>query len=194
MNYGGLISKERAIERRVRFQVGAEKRTQMLVAILVGVTIFVTDFIYGWLTFLTGPFPVIFVMAFIIGLIAGNGTKGVLATIISWAIGLGLGYVFAPILLADFMGPDTTELGLIFGILMWPLRGYYDSFNVDNVFQAIGLIIVSLFLTPVIYLISLGVGGLGGLVGKFVRKRVSDTGPLEGSQQSSDYVSYPSDQ
>ncbi len=171
----------------------AKNRTEMLVAILVGVTIFVTDFIYGWLTFLTGPFPVIFVMAFIIGLIAGNGTKGILATIVTWVIGLGLGYVFAPILLADFMGPDTTELGLIFGTLMWPLRGYYDSFNVDNVVQAIGLVIVSLFLTPVMYLFSLGVGGFGGVVGKFVRKRVSDTGPLEGLQQSDNYAAHSPD-
>ena len=182
------------MERRARFQVVTQKRTELLIAIVVGVFIFVTDFIYGWLTFLTGAFPVILVMAFIIGLIAGNGTKGILATTVSWAIGLGIGYIFAPILLADFMGPDTTELGIIFATLMWPLRGYYDSFNVDNIVQAIGLIIVSLFLTPMMYLLSLAVGGLGGVVGKFVRKRVSDTGPLEGLQQSGSYVSYPADE
>jgi hypothetical protein len=173
------------MKRRARFKVVTEERTELLIAIVVGVFIFVTDFIYGWLTFLTGPFPVIFVMAFIIGLIAGNGTKGILATTASWAIGLGIVYIFAPILLADFMGPDTTELGMIFETLMWPLRGYYDFFNVGNVVQAIGLVIVSLFLTPLMYLFSLGIGGVGGVAGKFVRKQMSNTGMQEDAHQPS---------
>ncbi|MHA2284410.1 MAG: hypothetical protein ACXABZ_00945 [Candidatus Thorarchaeota archaeon] len=49
-----------------------ESRRDVAIAIAVGVFLFLSDLMFSWMTFFTGRIPVIFIMAIIIGIIAGN--------------------------------------------------------------------------------------------------------------------------
>ena len=71
----------------------------MLIAIIVGITLFVSDLVFGWMTFLSGPIPVIFVMTIIVGIIAGQVGDAVKATFLTWLLGILLSSLLAPIIL-----------------------------------------------------------------------------------------------
>jgi len=151
-------------------------KLEFLLAIIVGLTVFLTDFVFGWLTFLSGPIPVIFIMAIIIGLVAGTHPGAVFATLITWIGGILIGILIAPIVFADIMNPDQTLLGLFLFVFIYPLRGFYTLSYEGNIVEVlvVGLVylIMMLIVTPVLYLISFAFAPIGVVIGKFIRRRV----------------------
>ena len=151
-------------------------KLEFLLSIVVGLGLFLTDFIFGWLTFLCGSVPVIFIIALIIGLIAGSHSGGIFATMITWIGGISIGILITPIVFADLMTPETNILGLFLFVFIYSVRGVYDlSFegNIIEVFVVgIGMLIVVLVLTPVLYLFSFAFAPVGVVIGNFIRKRV----------------------
>ena len=151
-------------------------KLEFLLAIIVGLVIFLTDLIFGWLTFLSGPIPVIFIIAIIIGFVAGTHAGAVGATMITWIGGILIGVLIAPIVFVDTLNPDQTLLGLFLFVFIYSVRGFYTFTYEGNIIEVlvVGLIyfIVMLIVTPVLYLISFAFVPIGVVIGKFIRRRV----------------------
>jgi len=151
-------------------------KLEFLLAIIVGLAVFLTDFIFGWLTFLSGPIPVIFIIAIIIGLVAGTHPGAVFATLITWIGGILIGVLIAPIVFVDVINPDQTLLGLFLFVFVYPLRGFYTLSYEGNIVEVLVMgivyLILMLIVTPVLYLISFAFAPIGVVIGKFIRRRV----------------------
>lgn len=152
-------------------------KLEFLLSIIVGLSLFLTDLIFGWLTFLSGPIPVIFIIAIIIGLIAGAHGSAVGATMITWVGGIFIGVLIAPIVFVDILNPDQSLLGLFIFVFLYSVRGFYTLTYEGNIIEVlvVGLlyIVVMLIITPVLYLFSFAFVPIGVVIGKFIRKRVS---------------------
>ena len=155
-------------------------KRELILAIVVGVIIFLTDLAFGWLSFLTGPFPVLFIMATIIGIIAGNVGDAVKATFLTWVIGILLGCLLAPIIFAEFWSDEIFLPLLPLIVMMWSTRGMFIDFQfqgtwVEAMAVAAGMLILWLILTPALYLLSFISAAIGGFIGKMIHERLGLT-------------------
>lgn len=148
-------------------------KKQVPAAILVGIALFVLDFLYGWLTLLTGVFPMIFVIGFIVGLLAGGFNKAVGSMVLVLLIGLGIGFLLIPMVLEGIFDPDSIIFGQIFATMFWPIRGtYYSMFGVSGAEAILGFIAI-IFIAPLIYLLSLIAATLGGIIGGILQRQLT---------------------
>ena len=152
----------------------------VLYATLVGVTLFVSDLVLGWMTFLTGPIPVIIVIAIVIGIVAGKAGDAVWATFLTWILGILLGCLLAPVIFAEFWTGEGFLPMLPLIVMMWSTRGMVMDFQFEgNIFEVIavaaGLTIIWLVLTPMLYLMSFGVAAISGFIGKKIHARLRFT-------------------
>ncbi|MGY5880577.1 MAG: hypothetical protein RTV31_10010 [Candidatus Thorarchaeota archaeon] len=157
-----------------------KKNKMILTAILVGVILFITDLVFGWITFLTGPFPMIFVITIVVGIIAGQVGDAVWATFLTWILGILLGCLLAPIIFAEFWTDDGFLPLLPLMIMMWSTRGIVVDYQFEgSIFEAIavaaGLTIIWLVLTPGLYLFSFAVAAISGFIGKKIHERLGIT-------------------
>ena len=111
-------------------------KREFLLATLVGVILFISDLLVGWMSFILGPIPVIFIIALVIGIIAGNVGDAVKATFLTWLLGILLGCLLAPVLFADLWSEDVF-LPLLPLIIMM----YMVSFLVAAIGGIIGTVI-----------------------------------------------------
>lgn len=155
-------------------------KTDFVLSIILGLAIFLTDLAFGWLTFITSPIPVIFIIAVVIGIVAGSHGEAVIATMITWVGGILLGILLAPIIFADILNPDQTFLGLFIFVFLYSVRGFYTLTYEGNIVEilVVGLLtlIVMLIITPILYLISFAFAPVGVLIGKFIRTRTTGRG------------------
>lgn len=155
-------------------------KRDFILSIVIGLGFFLSDFIFGWLTFLSGPIPVIFIMAIIIGVVAGTHGDAILSTMITWIGGILIGVLIAPIVFADTLNPDQTFLGLLIFVFLYSVRGFYTLTYEGNIIEVlvVGLfyLIVMLIVTPILYLFSFAFAPIGVVIGKFIRRRVGDRG------------------
>ncbi|MGY5873294.1 MAG: hypothetical protein RTV72_13675 [Candidatus Thorarchaeota archaeon] len=167
----------------------------MLIAIIVGITLFVSDLVFGWMTFLSGPIPVIFVMTIIVGIIAGQVGDAVKATFLTWLLGILLSSLLAPIIFAEFWTDEVFLPFLPLIIMMWSTRGLILDYQFEgNIFEAlavaVGLTIIWLVLTPMLYLFSFVVAAISGFIGKKIHERLG----LTQTEMSPPYVETPETQ
>jgi hypothetical protein len=151
-------------------------KRELLIATLVGVIIFITDLALGWLSFLTGPIPVLFIMVLIIGIIAGKPGDAVKATFLTWLFGILLGCLLAPIIFVDFWSDEVFLPLLPLIIMMWSTRGMFIDFQFEGTWieamaVAAGMFILWLVITPMLYLMSFIAAAIGGFIGKRVHER-----------------------
>ncbi|MFW9794924.1 MAG: hypothetical protein ACFFEE_11505, partial [Candidatus Thorarchaeota archaeon] len=107
-------------------------KREFVIAFLVGVVFYLTDLIFGWYTFLLGPFPVIFTIAIVIGIISGTVGDALKATFLTWLIGILLGCILAPILLADLWSDEVFFPMLPLIISMWSVRGLFINLQFEG--------------------------------------------------------------
>ncbi len=168
-------------------------KREFLIATLVGVIIFVTDLTFSWLTFLTGPFPVLFIMAIIIGILAGTVGDALKATFLTWLLGILLGCLLAPIIFVEFWSGEGFLPLLPLIVMLWSTRGMFIDFQfegtwVEAMAVAAGMSLIWLVLTPMLYLMSFVVAAIGGFIGKRVHERLG----LTQTEHSPHYVETPS--
>jgi len=152
-------------------------KIDFVLSIIIGLAIFLTDLAFGWLTYLISPIPVIFIIAIIIGIIAGTHGDAVIATMLTWIGGIVLGMMLAPIIFAEFWNPEQTLLGTFIFVFIYSVRGFYRFESFDTLLEllVVGLLqlLVALIITPVLYLVSFAFAPVGVLIGKFIRTRTS---------------------
>lgn len=163
-----------------RLEVAFMVRRMMLIATLVGVILFITDLAFGWMSFLTGPFPVIFIMALVIGIVAGKIGDAVWATFLTWLFGILISCLLAPIIFADLWSDEVFLPFLPLIVMLWSTRGMFIDYQFEGTWieamaVAAGLLIIWLVLTPMLYLMSFVVAAIGGFIGKWVHERLGLT-------------------
>ncbi len=158
----------------------------MLIATAVGIALFVLDLTFGWLTFIISPFPVLFIIALIIGIIAGDIGDAARATLIAWFFGILIGCLLAPLIFLGLFwtdeSPITSEelLLLPLFVIMWSTRGSFINMQIEGslitiITAAAVWIIIWAIVTPVIYLLSFAMAAIGGFIGKRVHKKLDYT-------------------
>jgi len=155
-------------------------KREFVIATLVGIILFITDLIFGWMTFLAGPIPVIFIMTAIIGIFAGKVGDAVKATFLTWLFGILLGCLLAPIIFAEFWSGEGFLPILPLIIMLWSTRGMFIDYQFEGTWieamaVAAGLTIIWLVLTPMLYLMSFVVAAIAGFIGKLIHQRLGLT-------------------
>jgi hypothetical protein len=148
-------------------------KRELILAVMVGIILFETDLVFGWLTMVSGPVPVIFIMAIIIGIIAGKIGDALLSTLLSWVLGILIAVLFAPIVFADYFTSEPSYFTLFLFVFIYSIRGMYNFTFEGNLVEVIvvGLLylIVMIIVTPIIYLFSFVFAVAGGVIGRVLR-------------------------
>lgn len=170
---------------------------ESILVILIGIALFATDFVFGWMTFIFARFPSVWVIALIVGILGGGVMKGIQRTAIVLIIGVALGTLFVPYIFMEDWSEDVTLIGILLVAAIWPFRGTfafeYEGNIIEELVVGFGMLVVMLVGTPLFYLISLGVAGLGGLIGRYVFARLKWRSILE-RQEYDDYYQAPTTQ
>jgi hypothetical protein len=140
-----------------------------ILAIIIGIVLFISDLVFGWLTAISGPVPVIFIIAIIIGIVAGGVGYALLCTLISWILGLLIGTLIAPYVLVEIISPSDTFLSIFLKVLIWSIRGLFAFTYEGNLVEIIVVnfltLVVMLIIAPVVYVFSFIFSALGGFIG-----------------------------
>lgn len=175
----------------------------MILSVIVGVVMLITDMKYGWLSLFLGGFSSLLVIALVVGIIVGGVKDGILSVLAPEFLGvlvitLLMPYVFPEwyALMAGFIPIDmllvsiaiiqnSATLGTLG--LPWYLVGEFMPGEID-----LGTVIMA----PFIFGIALVLGGLGGRIGRVIRQRflepdipskaVSPTQPIAQEPQEED--------
>jgi hypothetical protein len=155
-------------------------KIELLLAVIVGIILFETDLVFGWLTMISGPVPVIFIMAIIIGIIAGKIGDALLSTLLSWIFGILIGVLLAPIVFADYFTTEPSYFTIFLFVFIYSIRGMYTFTFEGNLVEVIvvGLLylIVMIIITPIIYLFSFVFAVAGGVIGRVLRDSLMKRG------------------
>jgi hypothetical protein len=155
-------------------------RIELLLAVIIGTILFETDLVFGWLTMISGPVPVIFIMAIIIGIIAGKIGDALLSTLLSWIFGILIGVLLAPIVFADYFTSEPSYFTIFLFVFIYSIRGMYTFTFEGNLVEVIvvGLLylIVMIIVTPIIYLFSFVFSVAGGVIGRVLRDSLMKRG------------------
>ena len=145
----------------------------LVLAVIIGIIIFETDLAFGWLTILCGPIPVIFIMAVIIGIIAGKIGAALLSTLLTWVFSISIGVLLIPIIYVNELAPDQSIFSLFLIVFFYSLRGMYSFTYEGDFFEVLIVgflyIVVMLIVTPIIYLFSFVFAVAGGVIGRVLR-------------------------
>ena len=145
---------------------------KMLFALIIGIILFISDMMFGWMSVFIGGIWTLFLIVFIVGIIAGDMSGGFLAGFLTMLLGVLLLAIFPQILV-----PGVTVGGDILGrmwIVMALSLSYSMRFPEAPVPWIEGLVIVILLiaLAPLVYAMALLFGPLGGLIGGFIYRRI----------------------
>ncbi|RDE13302.1 MAG: hypothetical protein C4K48_08710 [Candidatus Thorarchaeota archaeon] len=153
---------------------------EFILATIVGVILFVSDLVFGWLTMISGPVPVIFTIAIIIGLIAGGLGLALLSTLASWVIGILIGALIGPFVMVDLIGTEQTFFSLFVFVFIYSIRGMFSFTYEGNIVEVllVGLLylVVMLVITPIVYALSFVFAAVGGVLGRVLRDSLKKKG------------------
>lgn len=146
---------------------------KMLLAIIIGVVLFITDMRFGWISVYTGGIWMIFLLLFIVGILAGDISGGFIAGLLTELIGVGLLALIPSILAPEAIITSTDLFARMWAIMALSLS-YSARFPSAPVPWIEGLVIVILLivLAPLVYAMALFFGLLGGVFGRIIHPRI----------------------
>ncbi|MBY8998961.1 MAG: hypothetical protein KGD60_14635 [Candidatus Thorarchaeota archaeon] len=158
---------------------------KMLFAILIGIILFITDMLFGWMSFYVGGIWTLFLIVFIVGILAGDISGGFVAGFLTMLLGVGLLAIFPEILV-----PGVTVGGDILG-RMWLVMAISLSYSMRFPeapvpwIETLVIVILLIALAPIVYAMALIFGPLGGLIGRFIYPRIfkPEGAPLRATAQ-----------
>ena len=113
----------------------------------------------------------LFVIAFVVGVLATDIGGGLLSAFVALVGGVVLSVAFFQYLYPELWSPETTLLGLLLFVPMYSFRNMFPDEDMSLV-EAIMMVVVLLVGTPTMYAISIGIGAIGGIAGKLLRERI----------------------
>jgi hypothetical protein len=153
--------------------VRSMRQKEVLVASIVGMAMFITDLKFSWLSMYLGTIPGLFVIAFVVGVLATDISGGLLSAFVALVGGVILSVAFFEYLYPELWNPETTLLGLLLFVPMYSLRNMFPDEDM-SLAEALTMLVLLLVVTPVMYVISIGMGAIGGIVGRFGRRVVEE--------------------
>jgi hypothetical protein len=144
-----------------------------LIAIIVGIILFMSDILFGWMSVNISGILTIFIVMFIVGIIAGDISGGFVAAFLTELLSVLLLVLFPQILV-----PGATITAEDLFSMMWLVMGlslsYHLRFPDEPIpwIEAILIIALLIVLAPFVYAMALIFGPLGGLIGRFIYPRI----------------------
>jgi len=146
---------------------------KVLLAIIIGIILFITDMLFGWISVSLGGVWTLFIIIFIVGILAGDISGGFLAGFLTELLGVGL-LAMAP----EIFFPEVTITATDIFSRMWLVMSLSISYSMRFPDAPIpwieGIVIIALLvvLAPLVYAMALFFGFLGGLIGRIIHPRV----------------------
>jgi hypothetical protein len=153
---------------------------KVALATIVGIVLFIADINTGFIS-LTLGIPSIFLIVFVVGIIAGDGVSGFIAGILTEGLSITLLAAIPQILMPEYSFESDNILTRMIVIMMISVA-YGTHLATDPIPWVVAPIIILLLLiiAPMFFAIALLFGPLGGLVGKAIYSRL--LGPSEPDQ------------
>ena len=167
--FAGIIVEEERVETPEIFQ-----KNKILFVIVI--SIFVSDFIFGWSSFLLGWIPMIFVLGLGIGLLTGNADDGIGVFGLTLVIGNILGALILAIVLAPSWlsgGVNLVSLAILFFIA--PFYAVNPSVTALTVFAPTESFLSYFIFSPVLYEFSFVFFAIGATIGDYRRDETEAT-------------------
>jgi hypothetical protein len=159
---------------------------KMLFALIIGIILFITDMMFGWMSFSLGGIWTLFLIVFIVGILAGDMSGGFVAGILTELLGVGLLAIFPEIFFPEITISATDILSRMWLVMALSLS-YSMRFPDAPVpwIETLVIIILLIALAPIVYAMALLFGPLGGLIGGFIYRRIfkSEGVPVRASGQ-----------
>ena len=149
------------------------RQKEVLVASIVGIAMFITDMKFSWLSMYLGTIPGLFVIAFVVGVLATDISGGLLSAFISLVGGVAVSGVFFQYLYPELWSPEATLSGGFMFVVLYSIRNMYPDREM-SLAEAITMLVVLIIVAPIMYTISIGIGAIGGVVGRFGRNIVEE--------------------
>ncbi len=146
---------------------------KVLLAVIIGIILFITDMLYGWISVSLGGVWTLFIIILIIGILAGDISGGFIAGLLTELIGVGL-LAISP----EIFFPEVTITATDIFSRMWLVMSLSISYSMRFPDAPIpwieGIVIIALLvvLAPFVYAMALFFGLLGGLIGRFIHPRI----------------------
>jgi len=146
---------------------------KVLFAIIIGIILFITDMLYGWLSVSLGGIWTLFIIIFIVGILAGDISGGFTAGLLTELLGVGL-LAIAPEIFFREVTITATDIFARMWLVMSLSISYSMRFPDAPIPWIEGIVIIALLivLAPIVYAMALFFGPLGGLFGRFIHPRV----------------------
>jgi len=147
---------------------------KILFATIVGIILFITDMKFGWMSFALGGVWTLFIIVFIVGILAGDILGGFVAGILTEVLGVGIFALIPEIILSPGITIEATDILSRMWLVMALSLSYSTRFPDAPVpwIETLVIIILLILLAPLVYAMALIFGPLGGLIGRFIYPRI----------------------
>jgi len=146
---------------------------KVLFATIIGIILFITEFNFGWMSFALGGLWAVFIIVFIVGILAGDISGGFVAGLLTLLLGVGILAVI-PALVNPEYGVAATDILSRMWIIMALSLSYSTRFPDAPVpwVETLVIVIILILLAPLVYGIALLFGPLGGGIGRIIYPRI----------------------
>ncbi|TET11821.1 MAG: hypothetical protein E3J86_01785 [Candidatus Thorarchaeota archaeon] len=147
---------------------------KILFATIVGIILFIVDIKTGFIAFSLGGIPSIFLIVFIVGILAGDISGGFVAGILSELLGVGLLAVIPQILIPEATNVIATDILARMWLIMGISVSASTTYGMEPVPWLVGIILLAFLflLAPFVFGFALLFGPIGGLIGRFIYPRI----------------------
>ena len=146
---------------------------KVLFAIIIGLILFLTDMLFGWMSFVLGGVWTLFVIVLIVGILAGDISGGFVAAFLTELIGVVILAIIPEIFFPFVTIAETNFLARMWLVMSLSLS-YHLRFPDEPIPWIEGIVIIAILvlLSPLVYGMSLFFALIGGLIGRLIHPRV----------------------
>jgi len=146
---------------------------KVLFATIIGLILFITEFNFGWMSFALGGLWAIFIIVFIVGILAGDVSGGFVSGLLTLLLGVAI-LATVPALVNPEYGVAATDILSRMWIIMALSLSYSTRFPDAPVpwVETLVIVVLLILLAPIVYVMALIFGPIGGLIGRFIYPRI----------------------
>jgi hypothetical protein len=146
---------------------------KVLFATIIGIILFITEFNFGWMSFGIGGIWAVFIIVFIVGILAGDISGGFVAGLLTLLLGVGI-LAVVPALVNPEFGMTASDILSRMWIVMALSLSFSTRFPDAPVpwVETLVVVILLIVLAPIVYAMALFFGPLGGGIGRIIHPRI----------------------